>query len=103
MKDLHQQFLDTCISAGIVMIGCDLAARILAVVYKYDDENITHSPKLRADLEYIKKQYYIGGGQIADTRLVELLKERIATLPDDRDKIPTWATKLFKERYNLNL
>ena len=101
--NIHEQLTQSALAAGLTIIGKDLAAKILAVIYMYDDERITYSDKLRADINYIKARYNIYGCGIPDAELVELIKQRVNELPKYRTNIPAWATELFKQRYGIEL
>ena len=102
-NNIHEQLTQSALSAGLTIIGKELAAKILAVIYMYDDERITYSDKLRADIKYIQAQYNIDGCGTPDADLVELIKQRINELPQYRTNIPAWASELFKQRYGLGL
>ena len=103
IDNIHEQLTQSALSAGLTIIGKELAAKILAVIYMYDDERITYSDKLRADVKYIQARYNIDGCGIPDAELVELIKQRINELPKYRTNIPAWATELFKQRYGIEL
>lgn len=103
MSNFHEQLAQTALAAGLTIIGKELAAQILAVIYMYDDERITYSDKLRADVKYIQARYNIEGCGTPDAELVELIKQRVNELPKYRTNIPAWATDLFKQRYGLTL
>ena len=103
MSNFHEQLAQTALAAGLTIIGKELAAQILAVIYMYDDERITYSDKLRADVKYIQARYNIEGCGTPDAELVELIKQRVNELPKYRINIPAWATDLFKQRYGLTL
>ena len=49
MSDFRKQWNDACKAAGLKPITNDTAARIMAVVYEFDREDITHCPKLLTD------------------------------------------------------
>lgn len=103
IDNIHEQLTQSALAAGLTIIGKELAAKILSVIYMYDDERITYSDKLRADVKYIQSQYNIDGCGIPDADLVELIKQRINELPKYRTNIPAWATELFKQRYGIAL
>ena len=102
-NNIHEQLTQSALSVGLTIIGKELAAKILAVIYMYDDERITYSDKLRADVKYIQARYNIDGCGIPDADLVELIKQRTNELPKYRTNIPAWATELFKQRYGIEL
>lgn len=101
--NIHEQLTQSSLATGLTIIGKELAAKILAVIYMYDDERITYSDKLRADIKYIQARYNIDGCGIPNAELVELIKQRVNELPKYRTNIPTWATELFKQRYGIAL
>ena len=103
-NNIHEQIAEAALATGLTIIGRDLAARILAVVYMYDDERIVYSDKLQADVKYIESRYKIEGGEAPDAELVKLIRQRVNELPKYRtDHIPAWATELFKRRYGIEL
>ena len=102
-NSIHEKLAQSALAAGLTIIGKELAAKILAVIYMYDDERITYSDKLRADIKYIQARYNIYGCGIPDADLVELIKRRGNELPKYRTNIPSWATELFKQRYGIAL
>ena len=101
--NIHEQLTQSSLEAGLTIIGKELAAKILAVIYMYDDERITYSDKLRADIKYIQARYNIDGCGTPDADLVGLIKQRVNELPKYRTNIPAWATELFKQRYGIAL
>ena len=103
IDNIHEQLTKSALAAGLTIIGKDLAAQIISVIYMYDDERITYSEKLRADIKYIQARYNIYGCGIPDADLVELIKRRVNELPKYRTNIPSWATELFKQRYGITL
>ena len=102
-NNIHEKLAQSALAAGLTIIGKELAAKILAVIYMYDDERITYSDKLRADIKYIQARYKIDGCGTPDADLVELIKRRVNELPKYRTNIPSWATELFKQRYGIAL
>lgn len=103
IDNIHEQLTQSALSAGLTIIGKELASQILSVIYMYDDERITYSDKLRADIKYIQTRYNIDGCGTPDADLLELIKQRINELPKYRTNIPAWATELFKQRYGITL
>ena len=103
-KDFRRQWNESCKEAGLVSIGKDTAAKLLAIVYVLGGEReaFTHNEKLKADLEYIQDVYGIYGGKIPDQEVVELVKSYTKQLEASED-YPQWATKLMNENYNINL
>lgn len=103
IDNIHEQLTQSAIAAGLTIIGKELAAKILAVIYMYDDERITYSDKMRSDVKYIQARYNIDGSGTPDADLVELIKQRVNELQKYRTNIPDWATELFKQRYGIAL
>lgn len=103
MKDFRRQWNDTCRAAGIMPMSMKTAARILAVVYKFDREDITHSPKLKADLDYIQDTYGIRGGMTPDIDFCAEFARYVLEIEKNDDKPTQWAVKLMKDNYGINL
>lgn len=111
MFDFYHKLLRTSLSAGLPVISSDTAARILAVVYGYgNNEAYSLSPKLMEDIKYIQQRFGIQGGCVPDKDFAELLQWYIKDIElYDKNKretdkpYPEWATRLFKERYNIKL
>lgn len=68
------------------------------------------SPKLKCDLNYIQARFGIRGGDIPDREFADTLRWYIDDLKQydaNRKKFdkpyPEWATKLFRDRYNIKL
>jgi len=101
----RRQWNESCKAAGLVSIGKDTAAKLLAIVYVLGGEReaFTHNEKLKADLEYIQDVYGIYGGKIPDQEVVELVKSYTKELEASEKDYPQWATKLMNENYNINL
>lgn len=88
---------------GMPGILVDTAARILAAVHSLgNNEQMSHCPQLRVELEHIRKMYGINGGEIPDARIVELIKRYIDEI-ESSEEIPRWVEKLFKDRYGIKL
>lgn len=103
MSDFRKQWNDTCKTAGLKLISFDTAARIMAIVYKFDREDITHCPKLLVDLEYIQDEYGIDGGKIPHSDFQKLFAKYAKEIEDNDCEPTEWAKKLMKENYNINL
>lgn len=114
----YKKLLNTCMNAGLKIIGVDLAARILSVVHLCsNNELFVYDEKLRADLDFICKFYHIGGAETPNVEIVELVKKYSAEiekhfekidsgdglLTKKEDKYPQWCIDLMKKRYNINL
>ena len=102
-KNLRQQWNDTCKAAGLKPISRYTAAQLLAVVYKYDREDITHNAKLLADVAYIQHEYGIEGGATPDKGFCELFARYVIEIEENGDKPTEWAQQLMREIYNITL
>lgn len=118
MSNLYSQWLDTCRLFEVPAISTDTAARIMAVLYEYgNNEGFTFNAKFLADKEYIEKRFHIYGTGVVDADFVMLLKGYIKELQDYQEAhkndeyegsngfrpiAPDWAPRLLKERYNMD-
>lgn len=101
---LRKQWNDTCKACGLKPISLDTAARIMAVVYAFDREEITHCEKLKTDIEYIQYVYNIGAGLTPNQEfIVKFQKYALCVENDDRGVPCEWVKKLMRENYNINL
>lgn len=109
MSDFRKQWNDTCKAAGIVSIGKDTAAKLLAIVYVIGGERevFTHNEKLKADIDYIQEVYGFKGGQTPNKEVADLFRKYVVELdfftPSINQWHPQWAKKLMEENYNINL
>ena len=103
MNNFRKQWNDACKAAGLKPITNDTAARIMAIVYEFDREDITHSPKLLADLDYIQSEYGIDGGKIPYSNFQKLFAKYAKEIEDNGCEPTEWAKKLMIENYNINL
>lgn len=104
MTNLRKQWNDTCKAAGIVSIGKDTAAKLLAIVYVLGGEReaFTHNEKLKADLEYIQDVYGFQGGETPNEEVAKNVRGYVLQLELEKD-YPEWASKLMKENYSITL
>lgn len=116
---LYNEWLAAFASIGTPAISRDTAARIMAVVYLYgNNEAFVYNQKFLADVEHIKQSYHIDGGEVPDADMATLIKnysneleEYYQTHKDDKtdssavfhSPAPEWAKDLFKERYGIQL
>lgn len=91
-------------------ISTDTAARLMAVLYEYgNNEAFVYNQKFLADKDYIQERFGLHGGGVVDATFHPLLKQYIKELQeyyaahDTTDRIPEWARRLLKERYEINL
>jgi hypothetical protein len=105
MTDFRRQWNESCKAAGLVSIGKDTAAKLLAIVYVLSGEReaFTHNEKLKADIEYIQEVYGFQGGEVPNQEVVELLKSYTNELESSDKDYPQWATKLMQENYGIKL
>ena len=101
MSNIRKQWNDTCKAAGLKPITTDTAARIMAVVYEFDREDITHCPKLLADLNYIQDEYGIDGGKIPHSDFQKLFEKYTREIEKNDCEPTEWAKKLMIENYNI--
>lgn len=117
MEDLYKNWLNTCRQADIPAISTDTAARLMAVLHEYgNNEGFTYNPRFRADMEYIKARFGLHEMGTPDPEFHTLLRGYVKELQeyqtahkddvvDDahpfRSLAPDWAPELLKERYNM--
>lgn len=115
---IYQQWLEACHQFDLPAISTDTAARIMAVLYEYgNNEGFTYSQRFLADKEYIQDRFGLRGTMTPEPEFHALLKGYIDELqeyqaahksdPKDdkhpyRSMAPDWAPQLLKERYNMN-
>ena len=101
---LRRQWNETCKAAGLVAVGRDKAARLLALVYFYggETEAMTHSPSLMADFDYVQDVYGFRGGMVPDGEVVERLGRYVDEL-ETTGKVPEWAAKMMSNVYGVTL
>jgi len=85
---LRAAWNETCLRAGLPSISSDTSARIMAVLHVESGctTAVAHSPKLRADLEYIQKR-----------------SRGNAALSTEERAWPEWARSLYMDAYNVKL
>jgi hypothetical protein len=100
----RKQWNESCKAAGLVSIGKDTAAKLLAIVYVLggEREDFTHNEKLKADLEYIQDVYGFQGGEVPNQEVAENMRGYVLSLELEKD-YPQWATKLMQEQYGIKL
>ena len=115
---LRAAWNETCLRAGLPSISRDTSARIMAVLHVESGctTAVAHSPKLRADLEYIQKRFGISGGKTPDAAFVKRFSHYVheieahqkrsrgnAALSSEERAWPEWARRLYRENYNVKL
>jgi hypothetical protein len=117
MDKIYRQWLDTCRQANIPAISTDTAARLMAVLHEYgNNEGFTYNKRFLADMDYIQKRFGLHEMGVVEPAFQVLLKEYIEELQeyqkahkDDkcdnghpyRSLAPDWAPELIKERYSM--
>lgn len=115
--NLYQQWNETCRQAGIPALSTDTAARLMAVLYEYgNNEGFTYNQRFLADMEYIKKRFGLHEMGIIEPKFHASLKGYIKELQeyqdvhknDDKDDkhpyrslAPDWVPEMLKQRYNM--
>lgn len=115
---VYAQWLESCLQAGIPAISTDTAARLMAVLHEYgNNEGFTYNQRFLADKEYIQKRFGLHEMGVVDPKFHALLKDYIKELQDYQDAhkkdatdkanpyrpmAPDWAPQLLKDRYNMN-
>lgn len=103
MSNLRKQWNDACKAAGLKPITNDTAARIMAIIYEFDREDITHCDKLLEDVRYIQDTYGIYGGACPNYVMSELIKKYVKEIEDNDCESTKWAKKLMIDNYNIKL
>ncbi len=112
---LYQQWLESCKQCDIPAISTDTAARLMAILYEYgNNEDFTYNRKFLADKEYIQDRFGLQGACVPDPHFHALLRQYVKelqdyyighkskdTMQDLEDLVPDWAPKLLKDRYNM--
>ena len=109
---------NACLQTDIPAISLDTSARIMAVLHVESGctTAVAHSPKLRADLEYIQKRFGISGGKTPDAAFVKQFRHYVheieahqkrsrgkAALSTEERAWPEWARSLYMDAYNVKL
>ena len=70
-----------------------------------NNEAVVMNQHFVADCEYIQQRFRIRGGEVPDNVFAEYLREYITDLKeaDRQGFIPQWATRLFREDYEIIL
>lgn len=116
-QSVYAQWLESCRQADIPAISTDTAARLMAVLYEYgNNEGFTYNQKFLADKDYIQDKFGLREMCVPEPRFHALLKQYIKELQDyqqeHKDDVtdksnpykamaPDWAPQLLKDRYNM--
>ena len=70
-----------------------------------NNEAMVMNQHFYADCKYIQRRFGVSGGSVPDKVFAEFFKEYTTDLKeaDRQGFIPQWATKLFKEDYEITL
>jgi hypothetical protein len=114
---IYQQWLESCRKVNIPAISTDTAARLMAVLMEYgNNEGFTYNQKFLADKEYIQHRFGLIEMRTPEAHFHSLLKKYVKELQnyqeahklDETDKehpyrnmAPDWAPQLLKDRYNM--
>ena len=105
MENLKKQWNDSCKAVGLIAIGRDTAAKLLAIVYVLGGEReaFVFNVKINADLDYIRDVYGFHGGNTPDIEVAERLKKYVKELEDAGENYTNWAKNMMKDLYNIIL
>lgn len=114
---IYYQWLEACRKAGIPAISTDTAARLMAVVYEYgNNEGFVYNQKFLADEKYIQDRFGLREMCVPDPEFHELLRGYVKELQDYQEAhrndrrddahpyrtlAPDWVPELLKERYDM--
>lgn len=115
--NLYREWLESCRQCGVPAISTDTAARLMAVLHEYgNNEGFTYNQKFLADKDYIQDRFGLREMCTPEPKFSVLLRQYIEDLqeyyeahkkdPDDaahpyRRLAPDWVPRLLNERYNM--
>lgn len=111
---IYKEWMTMCRQADLPAISTDTAARLMAVLYEYgNNEGFTYNEKFLVDKEYIQDRFGLRETKTPDPEFHRILKEYIKEIEDYRKAhphegiggkpvAPEWCPRLLKERYNMN-
>lgn len=115
--NIYREWLDSCRQMNLPAISTDMAARLMAVLHEYgNNEGFTYNRKFLADMEYIQNRFGLREMCTPEPKFHTLLRQYIRELQDYqeahkhepkdeahpyRSLTPDWAPQLLKERYNM--
>jgi len=105
---LYLSTLRTADAAELPMVKKDDLARAMAILYadQGGNEQMTHSYKLMAEIQFAQEKYRILGGEKPDPKFALLLKRYIREIEiyqDQLDGFPDWAVRLMDKRYGIKI
>lgn len=112
---MYKGWLDACLQFELPAISADTAARTMAVLLEYgNNEGFTYSPRFLAEMNYIQTRFGLKGGEIPDADFFRHFQKYVAELKDHQASIkqktggeaassiaPEWVPRLLKERYSI--
>ena len=115
--NVYRQWTESCLQAGIPAISTDTAARLMAVLHEYgNNEGFTYNGRFLADMGYIKSRFGLHEMGVVEPRFHALLRGYVKELQeyqeahksDSYDKehpyrhmAPDWCPELLKNRYDM--
>lgn len=115
--DTYRQWLESCRQCEIPAISTDTAARLMAVLHEYgNNEGFTYNQKFLADKDYIQDRFGLREMCIPEPKFHDLLRQYIKELQEYQEThkndtednahpyrrlAPDWAPQLLKDRYNM--
>lgn len=110
--NVYKQWLEACLEVGLPGIGIDTAARLMAILYEYgNNEGFTYNQRFLADMDYIQQRFSLYGTGVVDHSFHVSLRAYIKELQDFyeqhkdgekiTDRVPEWVPRLLKERYEM--
>lgn len=115
---IYRQWLEACRQCDLPAITTDTAARLMAVLYEYgNNEGFTYNQRFLADKDYIQDRFGLRETMTPEPKFHNLLRQYVKELQDYqkehkddpkddknpfRSIAPDWAPQLLKERYNMN-
>lgn len=116
-QSTYRRWLESCRQAGIPAITTDTAARLMAVIYEYgNNEGFVYNQRFLADKDYIQDRFGLKEMGTPEPLFAKLLKAYIKELQDyqevhQRDSkdekhlyralAPDWVPQLLKDRYDI--
>lgn len=115
--DTYREWLDSCLKMKIPAITADTAARLMAVLYEYgNNEGFTYNQRFLADMDYIQKRFGLHGSGVVEQNFHRLLQKYLKELQTYQEAhkdesinhiglfrpiAPKWAPELLQERYGM--
>lgn len=111
-KNIHELLRESCLRAGIPIVGLDSAAKLMSLLYVHgNNEKLVYNKKLLADVEFVQRKYGIQGGALPDMEFVKAFQKYVKELEAYEQKhkddweimgaMPKWAKGFLMERYDI--